>query len=141
MKQKQIIGLGVAAVLLMAVAVFVSESRKPAQEAPTAGPVQTFELFDSDAEAVHRANATEYGLGAAVFTRKPGRAHAIGRGLQTAGVWINTWGLLNEKFEQGGFKASSNGGFLCGPRPSGGSCTPPGRPRPSSRSFRNKCRR
>ncbi|MCV7200411.1 aldehyde dehydrogenase [Mycolicibacterium peregrinum] len=80
------------------------------------GPVQTFELFDSDAEAVHRANATEYGLGAAVFTRKPGRAHAIGRGLQTAGVWINTWGLLNEKFEQGGFKASSNGGFLCGPR-------------------------
>lgn len=39
MKQKQIIGLGVAAVLLMALAVFVSESRKPAQEAPSAGPL------------------------------------------------------------------------------------------------------
>ena len=39
MKQQQIIGLGVVAVLLMAVAVFVSESRKPAQEAPTAGPL------------------------------------------------------------------------------------------------------
>ncbi|EUA58286.1 aldehyde dehydrogenase family protein [Mycobacterium intracellulare 1956] len=80
------------------------------------GPVQTFEVFDSDAEAVHRANATEYGLGAAVFTRNPGRARAIGRDLQSAGVWINTWGLLNEKFEQGGYKSSSNGGYLCGPR-------------------------
>ncbi len=80
------------------------------------GPVQTFEVFDSDTEALQRANATEYGLGAAVFTRNPGRAHAIGRGLQSAGIWINTWGLLNEKFEQGGYKASSNGGFLCGPR-------------------------
>lgn len=79
------------------------------------GPVQTFEVFDSDAEAVHRANATQYGLGAAIFTRNPGRARAIGRDLQSAGVWINTWGLLNEKFEQGGYKASSNGGFLCGP--------------------------
>jgi hypothetical protein len=39
MKQKHIVGLGVAAVLLMAVAVFVTESRKPAQEAPTAGPL------------------------------------------------------------------------------------------------------
>jgi hypothetical protein len=39
MKQKQIIGLGVAAVLLMAVAVFVSQSRKPVQEAPSAGPL------------------------------------------------------------------------------------------------------
>jgi acyl-CoA reductase-like NAD-dependent aldehyde dehydrogenase len=80
------------------------------------GPVQTFEVFDSDAEAIRRANATEYGLGAAIFTRSPGRANAVGRRLQSAGVWINTWGLLNEKFEQGGYKASSNGGFLCGPR-------------------------
>ncbi|WP_280418410.1 aldehyde dehydrogenase family protein [Nocardia carnea] len=80
------------------------------------GPVQTFEVFDSDVDAIHRADATEYGLGAAIFTRNSGRARAIGRELQTAGVWINTWGLLNEKFEQGGYKASSNGGFLCGPR-------------------------
>ncbi|GAB3565274.1 aldehyde dehydrogenase family protein [Amycolatopsis endophytica] len=80
------------------------------------GPVQTFEVFDSDAEAVRRANATEYGLGAAIFTRNTGRARALGRALQAAGVWINTWGLLNEKFEQGGYKASGNGGFLCGPR-------------------------
>lgn len=80
------------------------------------GPVQTFEVFDTDAEAVRRANATQYGLGAAVFTRNSGRARAVGRALQSAGVWINTWGLLNEKFEQGGYKASSNGGFLCGPR-------------------------
>lgn len=79
------------------------------------GPVQTFEVFDDEADAVRRANATAYGLGAAVFTASPGRARAVGRLLRSAAVWINTWGLLSEHFEQGGFKASSHGGSLCGP--------------------------
>ena len=34
MKQKQILGLGAAAVVLMGLAVYLSESRKPAEEAP-----------------------------------------------------------------------------------------------------------
>jgi hypothetical protein len=37
MKQKQILGLGAAAVVLMGLAVYLSESRKPAEEAPAAG--------------------------------------------------------------------------------------------------------
>ena len=39
MKQKQILGLGAAAVVLMGLAVYLSESRKPAAEAPLAGPL------------------------------------------------------------------------------------------------------
>lgn len=39
MKQKQILGLGAAAVVLMGLAVYLSESRKPAEEAPAAGPL------------------------------------------------------------------------------------------------------
>lgn len=39
MKQKQILGLGAAAVVLMGLAVYLSESRKPAEEAPVAGPL------------------------------------------------------------------------------------------------------
>lgn len=79
------------------------------------GPVQTLEVFDDEDDAVRRANATDYGLGAAVFTANPGRARAVGRALRVSGVWINTWGLLSEHFEQGGAKSSSYGGWLCGP--------------------------
>jgi hypothetical protein len=32
-------------------------------------PVATFEVFDDEKDAIHRANATEFGLAAAVFTR------------------------------------------------------------------------
>lgn len=39
MKQKQILGLGAAAVVLLGLAVYLSESRKPAVEAPLAGPL------------------------------------------------------------------------------------------------------
>lgn len=39
MKQSQILGLGVAAVLLLGLAVYLSESRKPAIGAPLAGPL------------------------------------------------------------------------------------------------------
>lgn len=39
MKQKQILGLGVAAVALMGLAVYLSDARKPAVEAPLAGPL------------------------------------------------------------------------------------------------------
>jgi hypothetical protein len=39
MKQKQILGLGIAAVVLMGLAVYLSDARKPAVEAPLAGPL------------------------------------------------------------------------------------------------------
>ena len=84
-------------------------------QAETFGPVQSFEIFDDEADAIRRANATEYGLAAAIFTANAGRARRVGRAVDAATVWINTWGLLHEGFEQGGFKQSGNG-YLCGPR-------------------------
>lgn len=79
------------------------------------GPVQTFEVFDDDADAIRKANATEYGLAASVFSRDGLRARSVGRRIAAGCIWINTWGLLSEHFEQGGFKASGLG-YLCGPR-------------------------
>jgi acyl-CoA reductase-like NAD-dependent aldehyde dehydrogenase len=78
------------------------------------GPVQTFEVFDDEAEAVRRANATEYGLAAAVFTADDLRARRVGREIRAGLVWFNTWGLLTEHFEESGVKQSGYG-KLCGP--------------------------
>lgn len=79
------------------------------------GPVQTFELFDDEADAVRRANATEFGLAASIFSRDEARANRVGRSIQAGIIWLNSWGLLSEHFEQGGFKQSGMG-LLCGPR-------------------------
>ena len=79
------------------------------------GPVQTFEIFDDEDDAVRRANATQFGLGASVFTRDQLRANRVGRAIKAGTVWLNCWGVLSERFEQGAFKQSGYG-YLCGPR-------------------------
>lgn len=78
------------------------------------GPVQTFEIFDDEAEAIHRANATEFGLATSVFTADNARARRVGKAVQAAIIWLNCWGVLSEHFEQSGFKQSGVGA-LCGP--------------------------
>lgn len=78
------------------------------------GPVQTFEIFEDEADAIQRANATEFGLAASVYTHDDFRARRVGRDLRFGGVWVNTWGVMSEHFEQGGFKQSGIG-VLCGP--------------------------
>jgi betaine-aldehyde dehydrogenase len=78
------------------------------------GPVQTFEIFEDEADAIQRANATDFGLAAALYTHDDFRARRVGRELRFGGVWVNTWGSMSEHFEQGGFKQSGIG-VLCGP--------------------------
>ncbi|AHH99074.1 aldehyde dehydrogenase family protein [Kutzneria albida] len=73
------------------------------------GPVQTFEVFEDEADAVRRANATQYGLAASIFTADPVQARRVGRQVRAGGMWINTWGLLTEHFEQVGVKGSGYG--------------------------------
>ncbi|MFD4509233.1 aldehyde dehydrogenase family protein [Streptomyces sp. NPDC058457] len=72
-------------------------------------PVATFEVFGDEAEAVHRANATEFGLSAAVFTRDGDRARRVGRAVRAGTVWTNSWFVLDEGFPEGGFKQSGIG--------------------------------
>lgn len=92
----------------------VDDLDSPLVQQEVFGPVQTFEVFDDDADAIRMANATEFGLGAAVFSRDSMRARAVGGEVLTGLIWINTWALLSEHFEQGGMKASGYG-YLCGP--------------------------
>ena len=78
------------------------------------GPVQTFEVFDDDDDALRLANGTEYGLAAAVFTTDSLRARRMASRITAGMVWTNCWGVLSERFEQRGVKQSGYG-YLCGP--------------------------
>jgi acyl-CoA reductase-like NAD-dependent aldehyde dehydrogenase len=73
------------------------------------GPVLSFETFMTEDEAVTRANATVFGLAAAVFTKDVDRAQRVAHAIKAGTVWINTWGLVNDAFEEGGFKYSGIG--------------------------------
>jgi betaine-aldehyde dehydrogenase len=79
------------------------------------GPVQTFEIFDDEKDAIKRANATEFGLAASIFTKDDGRARRVGRAIRAGLIWTNCWGILSEQFEESGYKQSGPG-LLCGPR-------------------------
>ncbi|WP_018179912.1 aldehyde dehydrogenase family protein [Jongsikchunia kroppenstedtii] len=78
------------------------------------GPVQTFEVFDDEADAVRMANGTSFGLGAAVFTTDEWKARRVTRNMRAGFVWTNCWGVIHEAFEEGGLKQSGYG-LLCGP--------------------------
>ena len=73
------------------------------------GPVlATIEFADLD-EAIARANDTEYGLAAAVWTRDVKKAHYVARRLQAGTVWINTYNVYDTAAPFGGYKASGFG--------------------------------
>jgi aldehyde dehydrogenase (NAD+) len=73
------------------------------------GPVlATIEFADLD-EAIARANDTQYGLAAAVWTRDVKKAHYVARKLQAGTVWINTYNVYDSAAPFGGYKASGFG--------------------------------
>jgi betaine-aldehyde dehydrogenase len=73
------------------------------------GPVATFEVFDTEADAVVRANATELGLSAGIFTNDINISRRVSREIQFGTVWTNTWAAINDGFAEGGFKQSGIG--------------------------------
>ena len=73
------------------------------------GPVLSFETFSTEEEAIARANGTVFGLAAALFTKDVDRAQRVARAIKAGTVWTNTWGIINDAFEEGGFKHSGIG--------------------------------
>ena len=73
------------------------------------GPVATFEVFDPESDAITRANATEYGLAAGVFTSNINISRRVSREIQAGTVWTNTWAAINDGFAEGGYKQSGVG--------------------------------
>lgn len=73
------------------------------------GPVMSVLVFDDEEEAVARANDTEFGLSAGVFTADMGRAHRVIGQLQAGTCWINTYNLAPAEVPFGGYKQSGIG--------------------------------
>jgi gamma-glutamyl-gamma-aminobutyraldehyde dehydrogenase len=74
------------------------------------GPVLSVIPFDTTEEAIAIANASEYGLAAAVWSADIGTAHEMGRQLRAGTVWINCYDeIVDMNFPFGGYKQSGNG--------------------------------
>jgi benzaldehyde dehydrogenase (NAD) len=79
------------------------------------GPVAPVTTFRSDEEAIELANATEYGLAAAVHSRSVARAAEVANALHAGMVHVNDQTVNEEPPAPfGGFKCSSNGGHFGG---------------------------
>ena len=73
------------------------------------GPVMSVLSFRDEDEVVARANDTEFGLSAGVFTRDLARAHRVIARLQAGSCWINTYNLAPVEAPFGGSKRSGIG--------------------------------
>jgi len=73
------------------------------------GPVVTVYRFESDKEAVRRANDTKYGLYSAVWTSDLNRAHNTATALEAGTVAVNEFPLTYPQAPFGGFKQSGIG--------------------------------
>ncbi|XP_070760162.1 retinal dehydrogenase 2 isoform X3 [Enoplosus armatus] len=73
------------------------------------GPVQQIMKFKTMEEVIERANNTDYGLVAAVFTNDINKAMTISTAMQAGTVWINCFNALSTQCPFGGYKMSGNG--------------------------------
>jgi len=73
------------------------------------GPVLSMLVFDDEAEAIRRANATRFGLAAGVFTRDIGRGHRVAAGLKAGICWINNYNITPIEMPFGGAGESGIG--------------------------------
>lgn len=73
------------------------------------GPVMSVLEFDDEEEVIARANATDFGLAAAVFTNDLTRAHRVIARLQAGTCWINHYNITPVELPFGGVKMSGLG--------------------------------
>jgi betaine-aldehyde dehydrogenase len=73
------------------------------------GPVMCVLDFDSEDDVIARANGTEFGLSAGVFTSDLTRAHRVVDRLEAGTLWINTYNLAPVEVPFGGSKQSGFG--------------------------------
>jgi acyl-CoA reductase-like NAD-dependent aldehyde dehydrogenase len=70
------------------------------------GPVLVAQPFESIEELARRANDTDYGLSAGVWTSNVKTAHTMAKVLRSGTVWVNCYNYFDATAPWGGFKLS-----------------------------------
>jgi len=73
------------------------------------GPVMSIMKFKDIDDVVKRANTTNYGLGAAVFTKDVSKVHSLASKLRAGTIYVNTYDVFDAALPFGGFKFSGIG--------------------------------
>ncbi len=73
------------------------------------GPVVAIMKFESEEEAIHLANDTEYGLGFGIFTQNITRVHRISPKIKAGIGWVNWYHPTFNELPWGGYKQSGTG--------------------------------
>ncbi len=73
------------------------------------GPVMSVLSFKGEEEVIERANDTEFGLAAGVFTQDIKRAHRVIAEIQAGTCWINNYNITPIEAPFGGYKHSGIG--------------------------------
>lgn len=73
------------------------------------GPVQQLIKFKTIDEVIERANNSEYGLAAAVYSKDIDRVNTIIQGVRAGTLWVNCYNVIEAQAPFGGYKMSGNG--------------------------------
>ncbi|HJV45089.1 MAG TPA: aldehyde dehydrogenase family protein [Bacillota bacterium] len=73
------------------------------------GPVVAAMPFDDIDDVIRRANNSEYGLAAGLWTQDLKKAHYIASELKAGTVWVNCYNAFDAASPFGGYKQSGNG--------------------------------
>lgn len=86
-----------------------AEGNSPLSRGEIFGPVLVVTGYTDEADAVGKANATDYGLASMIWSNDVSQAHRVAGLIQAGTVWINGGKALNAMSPFGGYKKSGIG--------------------------------